>query len=436
MSEPPFTPIIKEGWLLKEGHIIKSWKRRWFVLGKGIVKYFEKKYKGEKGSFQITGDTVISTGRGPKGEPALYIKNPEKAFYIVCEQEVEVVCWINAFNRVIEACKNNTLDQLGSPNEIVNQFTNAVFKKEMLVPEYKEGALEGMFNPIPHCPITQQQIFQLPNKLNQAFRLYVDLDYSCTQIISKSTNFMRSVCSSNTGLPEKDYEFSYDKFYQLSQHISELIENIHASDFTELKNPDVSALIKDFGIADFIEKMNCDQMEFETPLNQWIYSADKMHSMYDDLRYQTDPADGVILLNNQMESFLEQIDSLAPDTVTPTFDIGSYLLEKFPARIFKDHIQSKTTYAKVLSIFKSFNLLQKELDEAAKRSDKNEDANKYFVSRHGIMNKFNSQLIKHLAKFTFNCKPSDSDRDALIKDFDEVEKSSVTDVSYLQEYFQ
>ena len=34
--------IIKEGWLVKEGLHRKSWKKRWFVLRKGVLSYSKK----------------------------------------------------------------------------------------------------------------------------------------------------------------------------------------------------------------------------------------------------------------------------------------------------------------------------------------------------------------------------------------------------------
>lgn len=32
---------LKAGYLIKEGHVRKSWKRRWFVLKKDTLSYFK-----------------------------------------------------------------------------------------------------------------------------------------------------------------------------------------------------------------------------------------------------------------------------------------------------------------------------------------------------------------------------------------------------------
>jgi len=33
---------VKMGWLSKQGHVVKNWKKRWFVLEKGVLRYFVK----------------------------------------------------------------------------------------------------------------------------------------------------------------------------------------------------------------------------------------------------------------------------------------------------------------------------------------------------------------------------------------------------------
>lgn len=435
MSTPPFTPIIKEGWLMKEGHFIKSWKKRWFVLGKGVVKYFEKKYSNEKGSFNVSEQTTVSPARGPKNQPALYIKNPDKQFYIVCENEIDVENWINAFNRVIDAIKNGTVDQLGTESEVVNQFTNAVFKKEMIVPQYEEGDLMDMFNPVPHCPISQQQIFQLPFKLNQAFRLYIDLDYAVTQLIIKTTEFIRSIVENESGIPDMNFKFTYDDFYKYSQQISELIESIHSSDFSEVSDQEVVSLIETFKIKDFIQKMNTHPMAFESHLNQWIEAADKMHTMYDDLRFDNDPYDGYIAMKKQMDNIVSKIDAITPAMVNGSFDFGQYILKDLEGKVFEDNISTKTDYSKILGIFKSFNSLHKETNEALKSAGDNKEVAEYFKPRVDIVASFNENLLKALIKCAKRCSPSEADLQKLVTEFDSIAQTAVINVDGMRSLF-
>lgn len=35
-------PVHMEGWLVKQGHIVKSWKRRWFILDNQFLRYYKK----------------------------------------------------------------------------------------------------------------------------------------------------------------------------------------------------------------------------------------------------------------------------------------------------------------------------------------------------------------------------------------------------------
>ena len=37
--------VLKKSYLTKKGHKMKTWKRRWFVLQKTTIKYWESKEK-------------------------------------------------------------------------------------------------------------------------------------------------------------------------------------------------------------------------------------------------------------------------------------------------------------------------------------------------------------------------------------------------------
>ena len=45
MREEVVDAILKKGYLTKKGHRVKSWKRRWFVLLKTVLKYYECREK-------------------------------------------------------------------------------------------------------------------------------------------------------------------------------------------------------------------------------------------------------------------------------------------------------------------------------------------------------------------------------------------------------
>eukprot|EP00736_Rhodelphis_marinus_P010304 Rmarinus@m.2661 len=94
----PQKNIIKEGYLLKEGHLKKNWKKRWFVVSPSEITYYEdhtkKRLKGsvplgtctitppknerkEEHSFRISSNNI--KGVGIYGEYPKYILAAETA---------------------------------------------------------------------------------------------------------------------------------------------------------------------------------------------------------------------------------------------------------------------------------------------------------------------------------------------------------------------
>ena len=418
MTKPPFQPVIKEGWLLKEGGFVHSWKKRWFVLGKGPIKYFVSKYKGEKGSFQITPETVVTSARGPKNEPALNIKTPGRTYYLVSEKETEAVAWINTLNKVIEALKNGTTDQLES--EIVNQFTNQVFDKSMIVPQYNEGDLKGYFDPLPHLPITQKQIFQLPSKLNTAYRIYLDLDYNVTKIIKSTSNFIRSVIASQNGTAESGKIVNYDDFFALTRTINEMFTNLHQCDYSEVSNPEVKELLEEFNIVQFTENMKNSVNKYEANTKKWISSADRMLSLYDELKEES--VDGFLFIQRQFGSFLKAIDALEiPEGEKETFEINSYLSTNTESRYLREQFSSKITYLHAFRVFSIINQLHKNIEEILKDSisSGNEEVTKYFNPKSQSYKTFSNDVLSHLVSFIQRCQPTPEEKEQLLKDFDQ-----------------
>ena len=40
-SQSATAPGTKSGWLVKQGHVFRTWKKRWFVLEDQLLKYYK-----------------------------------------------------------------------------------------------------------------------------------------------------------------------------------------------------------------------------------------------------------------------------------------------------------------------------------------------------------------------------------------------------------
>eukprot|EP01107_Rhizomastix_libera_P003109 TRINITY_DN1537_c0_g1_i2.p1 TRINITY_DN1537_c0_g1~~TRINITY_DN1537_c0_g1_i2.p1 ORF type:complete len:725 (-),score=226.17 TRINITY_DN1537_c0_g1_i2:67-2241(-) len=151
--------VEKCGWLTKQGHTIKNWKRRWFVLRDGVLSY----YKSQKNAtmcgsisleeiFMIRRDIPASalpssTGETPQGyffELSAY-KNDSPLFYYICAQsEVEAEDWTEAIENSQAAVKASTTPK--------RDFEESMFS----TPDPTDGTTPSQLQPQPQLP-TQSQ---------------------------------------------------------------------------------------------------------------------------------------------------------------------------------------------------------------------------------------------------------------------------------------
>jgi len=90
------TPIVKDGWLEKQGGFIPSWKNRFFVLTKNKMQYFRVPYKEEMGQFSITSDCSVQKAPECKRGCAFKVITPKRAYLIVANSETDRDDWIAA----------------------------------------------------------------------------------------------------------------------------------------------------------------------------------------------------------------------------------------------------------------------------------------------------------------------------------------------------
>ena len=89
----------KQGWLTKEGGIIKSWKKRWFVLTETDLVYYTKANGVEKGRIPLDG-TTVDFAKECKTQPAFKIVTEKRTYYIVGNSDNDVKLWVKAIRNV------------------------------------------------------------------------------------------------------------------------------------------------------------------------------------------------------------------------------------------------------------------------------------------------------------------------------------------------
>lgn len=126
--------VDKAGWLHKMGFERPSWKKRWFVLEKNVISYYEKEgKKGLKGSFVLdflslahikpveTGTVLVSSNAlSAKNQRVVLKKNfliqigdckwnetGLRTFYVSCDTEEERRQWLQAFLHNCEVYVNS-----------------------------------------------------------------------------------------------------------------------------------------------------------------------------------------------------------------------------------------------------------------------------------------------------------------------------------------
>jgi len=87
---------MKEGYLVKQGHIIKSWKKRWFVLQNDMLFYFESPNDEFPIDFIQLSGCEIAIYEQKQFTIKLATTLDPKIFYLSGKSKVEIEQWIQA----------------------------------------------------------------------------------------------------------------------------------------------------------------------------------------------------------------------------------------------------------------------------------------------------------------------------------------------------
>ncbi|KAH3767544.1 hypothetical protein Pelo_573 [Pelomyxa schiedti] len=112
-TERMLSPVIKEGFLVKQGKVVKSWKRRWFALKQDGLYYFSNRTDWKPlGAIPLSQIVKIGAAEDTKNSswivPAhaspytFVIKSEQRDLYCTCTCESEMQDWINTINTLLE----------------------------------------------------------------------------------------------------------------------------------------------------------------------------------------------------------------------------------------------------------------------------------------------------------------------------------------------
>lgn len=116
--------VQKKGYLVKKGHVRKNYKKRWFVLQRTNMSYYEsRKNMDKKGEFALNGNTVIRSIQDEGEKKYRFLVScgeTGKVFELFAEDQRSKQQWITAISKAIALAK--VLEQDGESS--VKAFYN------------------------------------------------------------------------------------------------------------------------------------------------------------------------------------------------------------------------------------------------------------------------------------------------------------------------
>jgi hypothetical protein len=103
--------VLCEGWLVKQGKLIKSWKRRWFRLDKSSIQYYKSDQAGARAQGTISLKDVVQPS-GQYTERAKIVAKPhclilhtrQRTYFFAAETEEELERWMKAISEATTKC--------------------------------------------------------------------------------------------------------------------------------------------------------------------------------------------------------------------------------------------------------------------------------------------------------------------------------------------
>ena len=98
----------KQGWMHSQGEVVKTWRRRWFILKQGFLFRFSSpdvsSSSKPRGVVDLSKVTDVSEAREQTGRNNTFKLSTETGYVAyVCDSETELVEWISAVEGAVSA---------------------------------------------------------------------------------------------------------------------------------------------------------------------------------------------------------------------------------------------------------------------------------------------------------------------------------------------
>lgn len=106
----------RQGWLMKQGEYVKTWRRRWFVLKDGKIFWFKTDIVNPdtvpRGIIEVNKCLSIKGAEDAINKPhAFEISTTEANMFFIADTDKEKEDWINAVGRAIVRHSRSMMDR-------------------------------------------------------------------------------------------------------------------------------------------------------------------------------------------------------------------------------------------------------------------------------------------------------------------------------------
>ncbi|KAJ6229599.1 ribosomal protein S6 KINASE [Anaeramoeba flamelloides] len=125
--------IIKQGFLVKQGNLVKNWKKRWFVISGSILSYYKSKNgKFPKGLIPLTHGIIVEHAKKRRKKWVFSITIPQqRTFYISAATEEERDEWMKVLLNTVKVLKTDKVSL--KDFKLISVIGRGTYGKVMLV---------------------------------------------------------------------------------------------------------------------------------------------------------------------------------------------------------------------------------------------------------------------------------------------------------------